>query len=122
LKLITNSFSLEARIGANKSSINPETLLVISQRRSQAAVFRQNMGSRGVTLDIPEDIKEEMDRKAKVAEAEKTRIYEQLAGEYGVKHRDDLDFSMIDSQASAVTGATHQRMVVIRSEPTTRLG
>jgi hypothetical protein len=67
----------------------------------------QNMGSRGVTLDIPEEIKEEMDRKAREAEAEKTRIYEQLAGEYGVKHRDNLDLSMIDSQASAVTGATH---------------
>ena len=107
MDLITNSFSLNARTGANRSSINPETLLVTSQRRSQAAALVQNMGIRGIRLEIPKEIKEEMDRKVREAEAEKTRMHEQLAGEYGVKYRDNLDFSVLDSQASAVTGATH---------------
>jgi hypothetical protein len=48
-----------------------------------------------------------MDRKVREAEVEKTRMHEQLAGEFGVKFKDNIDFSVLDSQASAVTGATH---------------
>ena len=58
LDLINKSFTLEARIGASKSSINTSTLIVTPQRRSQNAAFEREMAARDIKLEIPNEVKE----------------------------------------------------------------
>ena len=104
LELINKSFNVETRQGASRSTINLETLIVTPQRKSQNSEFERNMGARGITLEIPKDIKDQMERKSKESEAERTRLHEKIAADLGVKHHPNQDFSEIGSQASAVTG------------------
>ena len=95
---------METRQGAIRSTINLETLIVTPQRRSQNSEFERNMGARGITLEIPKDIKDQMERRARESEEERTRLHDKIAEDLGVKHRPNQDFNEIGSQASAVTG------------------
>ena len=64
------------------------------------------MEARGITLEIPKEIKDQMARRAQESEEERTRLHEQIAEDLGVKHKPNQDFNEIGSQASVVTGIT----------------
>ena len=123
LNLISRSLTPETRRGANMATFDTVTLLVTPSRRSQQAKFINDMHRRGVTLEIPQELREQMDRRAREGEEAKAAMREQIAGEFGLKEHPNQPFSLIDSQASAATDMTHTTdgQMTFRSFNTTQI-